>query len=85
MRNCGVARYSNLALACFHCNRNKSNHDEAIDPLTGLGQSIFSPRKDQWSQHFIWSITGTEIVGLTPTGRATIQLLRLNRSRIQNI
>ena len=27
----------NLALACFHCNRYKSSHATAADPLTGAG------------------------------------------------
>lgn len=81
----GTDDYSNLALACFHCNRHKSNHEVAIDPVTESPQNIFNPREEKWAQHFVWSMTSAEIIGLTPTGRATIYLLRLNRPRIQTI
>lgn len=38
-----------------------------------------------WAAHFIWSVDYTELIGLTPTGRATIALLELNRPRIRNL
>ncbi|WP_026100581.1 HNH endonuclease [Synechococcus sp. PCC 7336] len=71
----------NLALACFHCNRRKSNQLTGIDLLTGKSTSLFHPRQMQWSDHFIWSADGLSIVGLTPTGRATVAVLVLNRQR----
>jgi hypothetical protein len=37
---------------------------------------LFHPRKDQWGDHF--SLEGARIVGLTPTGRATVWLLQMN-------
>jgi hypothetical protein len=32
-----------------------------------------------WDDHFIWSDDGATLIGLTPAGRATIALLRMNR------
>jgi hypothetical protein len=34
----------------------------------------------RWGDHFGWSADGLRVVGLTPTGRATIKQLKLNRS-----
>lgn len=76
---------NNLALACFHCNRRKWNHITGIDPESDQEVALFNPRCDQWSEHFVWSMDGLYIVGLTPTGRATIATLELNRERVFNI
>ncbi len=75
----------NLALACFHCNRRKSNHSTATDPQSGLPFDLFNPCLDIWAEHFVWSMDGTLIIVLTPTGCATVAQLQLNRSRIINI
>ncbi len=72
----------NLALACFHCNRRKTNRLTAIDPQSGKDVSLFNPRQDSWQEHFIWSRDGRLIVGLTETGRATVTALALNRDRV---
>lgn len=37
------------------------------------------------SDHFIWSADGLLIMGLTPTGRATVERVVLNRERVVNI
>ena len=81
----GTNDSENLALACFHCNRYKSSHSTGVDPETGLSSGLFNPRLDTWNEHFIWSANSTELIGLTPIGRATVAQLRLNRSRIINI
>ena len=60
----------NLALACFHCNRRKADKLTAVDPDSGGELLLFNPRRDAWSEHFIWSSDGLFISGLTPTGRA---------------
>jgi hypothetical protein len=39
----------------------------------------------QWSEHFIWSNDGLNIIPLTDIGRATVETLDLNRLRILNI
>lgn len=51
---------------------------EGIDPETGLRGSLFHPRRQVWAEHFKWSEDGLSVVGLTPTGRATVETLRLN-------
>jgi hypothetical protein len=81
----GVDSLDNLALACFHCNRRKSDYLVGIDPESGIEVPLFNPRRDRWSDHFIWSVDGLLIVGLTATGRATIAALLLNRDRVIQI
>jgi hypothetical protein len=43
---------------------------------------LFNPRQDDWHTHFAWANGGIHIVGLTPTGRATINALHLNNEHI---
>ncbi len=81
----GSNSLDNLALACFHCNRRKSNKIIAIDPQTELKVPLFNPRSDIWKEHFIWSADRLYIIGSTPIGRATVTALALNRIRIINI
>ena len=76
---------SNLALACFHCNRQKSNKITVIDPESHEETPLFNPRKDDWKEHFIWSKDKLYIIGLTVKGRATVTALGFNRSRVINI
>lgn len=71
----------NLALACFPCNRRKSDRQELVDPETGAAIRLFHPRQDQWTEHFIWSRDGLSIIGRTAIGRATVEALELNRER----
>lgn len=78
----GTDKLDNLALACFHCNRRKWMHVTGIDPESGIEVALFNPRCDRWQDHFIWSNDGLYINGLTPTGRATIATLELNRERV---
>lgn len=66
----------NLALACLDCNQYKGSDLAAIDPVEGNIVPLFNPRMQTWNEHF--ALDGARIVGLTPTGRATISLLRLN-------
>jgi hypothetical protein len=72
----GKTRLDNLAYTCFRCNRLKGPNVASVDPVTGLITPLFNPRSDVWSTHFVWD--GGEIVALTPIGRATVELLRLN-------
>lgn len=81
----GGENLENLALACFHCNRRKSNNRTAIDPETLSMVSLFNPRLQRWSEHFTWSGDGLFVMALTATGRATVALLQLNRERIVEI
>jgi hypothetical protein len=76
---------NNLALACFHCNRRKANRLTASDPDSGVQVSLFNPRQDEWRDHFVWSADGLQIFGLTAVGRATVEVLALNRERVIRI
>jgi hypothetical protein len=78
----GATNEDNLALACFHCNRQKSLRTAAPDPQTGQEAPLFNPRQQQWREHFIWSPDKLLVIGLTPVGRATVAALRFNRQRI---
>jgi HNH endonuclease len=71
----------NLALACRRCNERRYNFTSGVDPTTGMEVTLFNPRQQQWSEHFIWSADGLEIVAKTPTGRATCNRLDLNDER----
>jgi HNH endonuclease len=68
----------NLALACHRCNGRRYNFTDGIDPETQTPVALFNPRKDLWSDHFIWSADGQNIFGITPIGRATLNRLDLN-------
>ena len=69
---------SNLWLSCPLCNRHKSNRISAVDSETGMQVPLFHPRKQKWAEHFRWSDDGLRIIGLTPSGRATVAALRLD-------
>lgn len=71
----------NLALACRNCNERRGNRVEAQDPDTGEMIPVFNPRREQWSSHFAWDGESLRIIGMTPTGRATVVLLDLNDDR----
>ena len=74
----GPNSYDNLALACVSCSLRKGARTQILDPNTGESVTIFSPRSNDWWTHF--RVTDAcLIVGLTPTGRATVEALQLNR------
>lgn len=81
----GANSIDNLALACFHCNRQKSDKLKAFDEQSLSEVPLFNPRTDSWREHFIWSTDTLLIIGLIPTGRATVAALAFNRARIINI
>lgn len=69
----------NLCLSCPDCNAFKGSdlasidyaHDKAIVRL-------FNPRVDRWNDHFQLELITGYIEGLSPQGRVTVFLLRLN-------
>jgi len=81
----GANDLNNLALSCSGCNGRKYNKTEAPDPTDGAMAPLFNPREQQWREHFCWSSDYTRIVGLTPTGRATLEALQMNRLGLINI
>lgn len=66
----------NLALCCGRCNLHKGPNLSGVDPATGRVVRLFNPRKDRWHKHFRWD--GPRVVGLTPKGRATVDVLAMN-------
>lgn len=81
----GATSLENLALACGGCNRHKSNRAQGIDPATGEMVTLFNPRNQQWESHFGWTEDYTRIIGLTATGRTTVEALKLNRAGLVNM
>lgn len=75
----GPTALDNLWLACYNCNSLKSDFVTAPDPFTGEVVPLYNPRLQNWQDHFEWSEDGLFILGHTPTGRATVMTLRLNR------
>jgi hypothetical protein len=69
---------ANLALSCFRRNVHKGPNIAGIDPATGHIVPLFHPRNDRWEEHFRWD--GSLLVGLTSTGRATIEVLEINHA-----
>jgi 5-methylcytosine-specific restriction endonuclease McrA len=72
----GTTDIDNLALACWRCNRHKGSDLTSFDPQTQRLSPLFNPRTQIWSEHFAYE--GERITGLTPEGRTTVTLLRLN-------
>lgn len=56
-----------------------------LDPDTEEMASLFHPFKQRWSDHFTWQAEGLLIAGLTPTGRATVNVIKLNRSPLVKV
>jgi hypothetical protein len=78
----GEDEFANLALACGSCNRRKAQVIQAIDPQTGVDVSLFNPRRHVWREHFEFVAAEVAIIGRTPTGRATVERLNLNRRQM---
>jgi HNH endonuclease len=73
----GETIVDNLALACVSCSLRKGSRKSALDPETRQQVGLFHPRRDDWLMHFRWD--DSRVTGLTPTGRATVAALSLNR------
>jgi hypothetical protein len=78
----GTDHPDNLSLACPRCNAAKGPNLSGRDLVTGNIERLFDPRHQEWSEHFLFH--GPVIVGLTPVGRATVDVLKMNeRRRVQ--
>ena len=75
----GSSEFDNLAWACPNCNLHKSNRIGVETPDSHGPVRLFNPLRDKWGDHFCWN--GYHITGLTPIGRATIDVLLLNHER----
>ena len=69
----------NLCLACERCNAFKGPNVAGLDPATGQVEPLFNPRTQSWPDHF--ELRGALIVGLSPVGRTTLELLAMNEGR----
>ena len=81
----GNSELENLALSCQGCNNYKYNKTEGFDPGSRKNVPLYHPRKQKWNDHFVWNEDCTQIIGITPTGRATVNLLNLNREGVVNL
>jgi hypothetical protein len=68
----------NLWLSCRLCNSHKGIQTKGNDPISDRSVQLFNQRTQRWSKHFTWSEEGVYILGLTPSGRATVLALQLN-------
>jgi hypothetical protein len=78
-REGGPTVAENLALACVSCSLRKGARTSATDPETREPTELFHPRQHRWMDHFELDDRYC-INGKTPTGRATVAALRLNRA-----
>jgi hypothetical protein len=75
-KHSGADVAENLAFCCIRCNLHKGTDLTGIDSVSGEIVRLFDPRRQNWADHFRWN--GPLLAGLTPTGRATLVLLKMN-------
>jgi 5-methylcytosine-specific restriction endonuclease McrA len=51
----------NLALAYARCNLHKGIRTHHQDPVSGRSVSLFNPRTQDWSRHFMWKAEGLRV------------------------
>ena len=81
----GSGKLYNLACSCGGCNGHKYNKTHALDSVSGLIVPLYNPRTMIWYEHYAWSSDFTEMIGISETGRGTIEALHLNRVGIINV
>jgi hypothetical protein len=72
----GETSADNLCLACLECNRYKGSDFGSFDPETERITPLFNPRQQLWHEHFL--LEGARIIPLSPEGRVTVFVLKLN-------
>ncbi len=80
----GDTTSENLCLACFSCNVHKGAKQTGLDPITQEITQLFHPLKQKWNEHFRWDENKEKIIGLSPCGRATISILKMNNPTVAN-
>jgi hypothetical protein len=73
----GPTEEDNLASQCPACSLRKASKTAAVDPASGEVVALFHPLRQRWEEHFRVDPDGT-CIGLSPTGRATVEALRMN-------
>jgi len=81
----GKTKVENLALSCQGCNNHKYTKTEGYDTVSRQYVPLYHPRQQQWVEHFAWNDDYTLVIGLTATGRATVETLHLNREGVVNL
>ena len=81
----GKTEVENLALSCQGCNNHKYTKTEGYDAVSHQYVPLYHPRQQQWVEHFAWNDDYTLVIGLTATGRATVETLHLNREGVVNL
>ncbi len=81
----GKTDLKNLALACQGCNGHKHVRIRGYDSASGRDVPLYHPRTQKWNEHFRWNDDFTLVIGLSPTGRATLENLKLNREGVVNL
>jgi len=81
----GSHNTTNLALSCSGCHGHKYQRTHWLDRITGKETPLFHPRHQKWRDHFEWNSDFTLMIGLTPTCRATIEALQVNRPGLVNL
>lgn len=74
----GTDAVGNLAWACIRCNKHKGPNLSGIDRVTSRTRLVrlFNPRQHRWDYHFTFD--GPYVVGRTPIGRVTVDVLNMN-------
>ena len=78
----GESVADNLCVACSSCNSYKHAKTHGFDQESGAETPLFNPRQRNWAEHFAWDEDGTRVIGITSTGRATIEALQINHPLI---
>jgi hypothetical protein len=78
----GTTTLASLCLSCFSCNAHKRQFQTGLDSHTNTLVRLFHLRHDRWENHFRWSGDYTRIIGISPTGRATVERLQMNRESV---
>ena len=73
----GPDTLSNLVYCCSRCNQYKADYW----PRSAEEPALWNPRHETAETHFVLIADGT-LYALTPTGRFTLQRLRLNRPQL---
>ena len=81
----GKSILENLARACGGCNGYKQDKINHFDPVTHQVCRLYHPREDLWQDYFQWSDDDLLIIGINPIGRATVELLQVNRQANVNL
>ncbi|MDA0837088.1 MAG: HNH endonuclease signature motif containing protein [Planctomycetota bacterium] len=78
LKHGGQTDQTNLAWSCALCNSFKGSDISSIDPVTENLTPLFSPRLDDWNEHFRYE--AGSLIPLTPIGRVSERILNFNRS-----